>query len=77
MDGWGVGWGGGVEGKCHHAFNKRTGRWLHAHPLYLHNFPSFIEEKYYFIHAISVHSSAGASLDSQSHLHTNILINGL
>lgn len=39
-------------------------------------FAPFIEEKYYFIHAISVHSSAGASLDSQCHLHTNILING-
>lgn len=46
-----------------------------AYQLYLYNFP-FIEEKYYFIHAISVHSSAGASLDSQCHLHTNILING-
>lgn len=40
------------------------------------HFSLFIEEKYYFIHAISVHSSAGASLDSRSHLHTNILING-
>lgn len=39
-------------------------------------FSLFIEEKYHFIHAISVHSSAGASLDSQCHLHTNILING-
>lgn len=39
-------------------------------------FPSLIEEKYYFIHAISVHSSAGASLDSLFHLHTDILING-
>lgn len=47
-----------------------------AHQLYLYNFPPFIEEKYYFIHAISVHSSAGASLDSQCHLHTDILING-
>lgn len=47
-----------------------------AHQLYLYNFPPFIEEKYYFIHAISVHSSAGASLDSQCHLHADILING-
>lgn len=39
-------------------------------------FPLFIEEKYYFIHAISVHSSARASLDSLCRLHTNILING-
>lgn len=39
-------------------------------------FPIFIEEKYDFIHAISVHSSAGASLDSLCHLHSNILING-
>lgn len=39
-------------------------------------FSLLIEVKYYFIHAISVHSSAETSRDSLCHLHTNILING-
>lgn len=55
-------------------FNMWEGKWLRTSSIA--TIFSFHWGKYYFIHAISVHSSAGASLDSQCHLHTNILING-
>ena len=75
----GVGLGGGGGGQWRSSMlTFNTGRRkMAAHQLYLYNFLFSLREKYYFIHAISVHSSAGASPDSRCHLHhTNILING-
>ena len=62
-------------GRCNTlSFNVREVKWLRSNSITT-IFP-FHWGKHYFIHAISVHSSAGASLDSQCHLPTNTLING-